>query len=79
MHGGTWLLTLRLAQPLLCNITQKNGRNKFQNCSCRDDDVTNYVNFFEKLCKKWLKYVFFLVKSTLRQPEKRFSRSFFSF
>ena len=32
----------------------------FQNCSYRDDDVTNYVNFFEKLRKKWLKYVFFL-------------------
>ena len=30
----------------------------FQNCSYRDDDVTNYVNFFEKLCEKWLQYVF---------------------
>ena len=30
-----------------------------QNCSYKDDDVTNYVNVFEKLCKKWLKYVFF--------------------
>ena len=32
----------------------------FQNCSYRDDDVTSYVHCFEKLCEKWLKYVFFL-------------------
>ena len=32
----------------------------FQNCSHRDDDVTNYVNFFGKLCEKWLKYIFAL-------------------
>ena len=25
----------------------------------RDDDVTNFVNIFKKLYKKWLKYVFF--------------------
>ena len=31
----------------------------FQNCNYKDDDVTNYVKFFEKLCEKWLKYVFF--------------------
>ena len=24
----------------------------FQNCNYRDDDVTNYINFFEKLCEK---------------------------
>ena len=26
----------------------------------KNDDVTNYVNFSEELCEKWLKYVFFL-------------------
>ena len=26
----------------------------FENCSYKDDDVTNYVNIFEKLSKKWL-------------------------
>ena len=31
---------------------------KFQNCSNKDDEVTNYVNFFEKFCEKLLKYVF---------------------
>ena len=25
----------------------------------KNDDVTNYVNFSEELCEKWLKYVFF--------------------
>ena len=42
----------------------------FQICSYRDNDVTNYIIFFFKLCKKWLKYVFFL-KLTLWQLEKR--------
>ena len=37
------------------NIVEKN----FQNCSYRDDEVTNYVNFVEKKKKKWLKYGFF--------------------
>ena len=31
----------------------------FQNCRYWNDDVTNYVNFSEKLCEKWLKYGFF--------------------
>ena len=43
---------------ILSNV-QKKVAEKFQNCNYRDDDVTNYVSFFEKLCKKWLKYVFF--------------------
>ena len=38
----------------------------FQNCSYKDHDVADYVNFFEKLFEKWLKYVFFL-KLTLYQ------------
>ena len=44
---------------ILCNVTKKMVEKSFQNCSYMDDDVTNYVNFFEKLCKKWLKYVLF--------------------
>ena len=39
-------------------MLQKNGRKQVQNCSYRDDDVTDYVNFFEKLCEKWLKCFF---------------------
>ena len=27
--------------------------NYFKNSSYRDDNVTNYINFFEKLCEKW--------------------------
>ena len=46
----------------------------FQNCSYSDDDITDYVNFFEKLCEKWLKYVFF--KSTSR---KKIFKNFFGF
>ena len=30
-----------------------------QNFSYKDDDVTNYANFFEKIYEKWLRYVFF--------------------
>ena len=30
----------------------------FQNCSYRDDGITNYVNFFEKLCEKLLNMFF---------------------
>ena len=33
---------------------------KIQHFNYRDDDVTNYVNFFENLCEKWLN-MFFLV------------------
>ena len=40
-------------------LQQNDRKKKIQNCSYRDDDVINYVNFFEKLCEKWLKYVFF--------------------
>ena len=51
---------MKFGTDILCNVTKKKMLEKdFQNCSCRNDDVTNYVNFFEKLCKKWLKYVFF--------------------
>ena len=41
-------------------MLEKNGGKKFQHCSYGDDGVTNYVNFFEKKKKKWLKCFFFL-------------------
>ena len=59
-------------------MLQKMLEKDFFNCCYRDDDVTNDVDFFEKLSEKWLKYVFFL-KVTLWQLGKRFSRSYFSF
>ena len=48
----------------------------FQNCSYMDDDTTNYVNFFEKLCEKWLKYVFF-PKISLVTAKKKIFKIFF--
>ena len=60
--------------PFGKNILQKMVEKIFQNCSYRDDDITDYVNFFEKLCEKWLKYVFF--KSTSR---KKIFKNFFRF
>ena len=34
---------------ILCNVTKKMVEKNFRNCSYSDGDVTNYVNFFEKL------------------------------
>ena len=42
----------------------------FQNCSHRDDDVTNYDNFL-KNCEKWLKYDFFFFFSKIKQETAR--------
>ena len=47
----------------------------FQNCSCSDDDVTNYVNFLKNFVKNWLNYDFFC-KTNLATAKKRFPRSF---
>ena len=47
-----------------------------QNCSYRDDDITNYVNFFEKRYEKWLKYVFFS-KINLGTAKKKIFKIFF--
>ena len=55
---------------------KKKVAEKFQNCNYRDDDVTNYVSFFEKLCKKWLKYVFFS-KINLVTARKKIFKIFF--
>ena len=49
---------MKFGKVILCNVTKKMVEKNFQNCSIRDDDATNYVKFFEKLCKKWLNYVF---------------------
>ena len=63
--GQENVFDMKFGTVILCNVTKKkkkSGRKKFpnfQDCSYRDDDVTNYVDFFEKLCKKWPKYVFF--------------------
>ena len=48
----------------------------FQTCSYRDHDVTNHVNFFEKLRRKWLKYVFFS-KINLVTARKKIFKIFF--
>ena len=42
-----------------------------------DDDATNYVNYFEKLCEKWLKYVFFFSKISLVTARKKILKIFF--
>ena len=56
-------------------MLQKNGRKQVQNCSHRDDDVTDYVNFFEKLCEKWLKC--FFSKINLVAARKKIFKIFF--
>ena len=44
----------------------------FWNCSYRDDDVTNYVNFFKKYMRKMAKKKLFFLKLTLWCLEKKF-------
>ena len=46
---------MKFGTVILCNVTKKMEEKNFQNSSYRDDDITNYANFFEKLCEKWLK------------------------
>ena len=48
---------MKFGTIILCNVTKKNKKKNmveknFQNCSYRDDDVTNNFNFFEKQCEK---------------------------
>ena len=47
-------------------------------CSYKNDGVTNYVIFFKKLCKTWLKY-FFFSKINLVTARKKIFKIFFSF
>ena len=42
---------MKFGTAILCNVTKKLVEKKFQNCSHRDDDVTNYVNFLENYAK----------------------------
>ena len=64
---------MKFGTVILCNVKKKWQKN----CSYRDDDVTNYANFFEKLCNKWLKYVFFFSKINLVTAKKRIFKIFF--
>ena len=60
------LLTWHLAQSYFLMLQKTMVEENFQNCSYKNDDVINYVNFFERICEKWLKYAYFL-KLTLWQ------------
>ena len=68
-------LTWNLAQSHFV-VLQKIGRKKFSKhfCRHRDDYITNYVNLFEKLCEKWLKYVF--CKINVVAARKKISKIF---
>ena len=57
-------------------MLEKNDGKKFQHCSYGDDGVTNYINFFEKLCKKWLK-CFFSSKINLVTARRKIFKIFF--
>ena len=70
------LLTWNLAQSYFVMLQKKMEEKHFQNSSYRDDDITNYANFFEKLCEKWLKYVFFS-KINLVAARKKIFKIFF--
>ena len=68
---------MKLAQ-WCCNVTKQMVEKFFQNCSCKDDDVTNYDNFFWKNMRKMAKIGFFFLKLALWQLEKRFFQYLFS-
>ena len=70
---------MKFGTVILCNVTKKIVGKNFQNCSYRDDDVTNYVNFFQKLCQKWMKYVFFLSKINLVSARNKIFKIFSAF
>ena len=51
---------MKFGTVILSNVTKKKTVEKvFQNCSYKDDGVTNYVSFFKKTYEKWLKYILF--------------------
>ena len=70
---------MKFGTVILFNVTKKMVEKKIQNCSYRDDDVTNYVNFFQKLCQKWMKYVFFLSKINLVSARNKIFKIFSAF
>ena len=49
---------MKYGTVVLRNIKKNMIEKNLQNWSYRDDDIINYDNIFEKLCEKWLKYVF---------------------
>ena len=68
---------MKFGTIILCNVTKNVVDEYFQNCSHRDDNVTNYVNFFEKLCEKWLKYIYIFSKINLVTARKSILKIFF--
>ena len=70
------LLIWNLAQSYFVILQKKMVENFFQNCSNMDDDFTNYVHFFEKLCEK-CKNMFFFSKNNLMAATKKISMIFF--
>ena len=74
------LLTWKLAQSYFAMLQRKLKKimveNYFKNWSYRDDNVTNYINFFEKLCEKRQLYTTVYVKaSTSSRKIERISLS----
>ena len=67
---------MTFSKVILCNVTNKIVERNFQNCSYMDVDVTNYVNFFEKLSKNWLKL--FFSKINLVTVRKKYFQNFFT-
>ena len=43
---------MKFGTVILCNLTKKVVEKNFQNCSYRDDGVTNYVIFLKNYAKK---------------------------
>ena len=64
---------MKFGIAIFCNVTKKMVE---KNCGYRDDDATNYVDFYEKLCEEWLKYVLF-PKINLAIARKKIFKIFF--
>ena len=76
MGGGGYVGTMGHEIWYRHTILQKNGRKKIQNCSYRDDDVTNYINSFLKFRRKMAKICFF-PKNNLVTARKKVFKIFF--
>ena len=68
---------MKFGTVILFNVTKKMIAKSFKDCSYRDDDVTNYVNFLKNLCEKCLKYVFFFSKINLVTAKKKIFKIYF--
>ena len=42
---------MKFGTVILCNLTKKVAEKNLENCSCRDDGVTNYVIFLKNYAK----------------------------